>query len=294
MMNKIANVLFDTLNTVIMLLILVICMYPLYYMLIYTVSSPLEASKGLILLPRQLTPANYLHVFRSGDIVNGFAISAARSLAGTVLTVLGSGGAAYLVTKREMPFRRTIYRLMVITMYLNAGLIPWYMTMVSYGLKNSFLLYIFPGAVNVFFMILIKTYIEESISASVEESAMMDGAGLLTIFFRIILPLSKPILAAVALFSAVGQWNAWTDNLFLVSIPKLKTLQLMLYEYTTSTVPSGASAKEISESMQSGYKPSASSVRMTVTMITVIPIFLVYPFMQKYFAKGLMIGAIKG
>lgn len=293
MKSSIFDKLLDVINVVVMLIILVICVYPLYYILIYSISSPQEAAKGLILLPRGVTFLNYIQVFKSGDIINGFIISALRAIVGTLFTVIGSSAIAYLVTKKELPFRKVIYRFMIITMYLNAGLIPWYMMMVTYNLKNNFLLYVIPGIINVFSVVLIKTYIEEAISPSLEESAQIDGAGLFVIFFKLILPLSLPILAAIAVFSAVGQWNSWTDNLFLVSNQKLKTLQLMLYEYITSAVPTASNIKDISAQM-SNYKPTANAVRMTVSMITIIPISLIYPFLQKYFVKGLMVGAIKG
>lgn len=293
MKTKLLDKLFDIVNIVLMAFILIITVYPLYYMFIYSVSSPLEAAKGLILFPKEFTLVNYARIFNSGDILNGFAVSVSRAVIGTIVTVFGSSIVAYIMTKSELPFRKVIYRLIVMTMYLSSGIIPWYMTMVSYGLKNSFLLYVLPSAVSAFYVILIKTYIEETISPSLEESAEMDGAGLMTIFINIILPLSKPVIAAIALFSAVGQWNSWVDNLFLVSSSKLKTLQLMLYEYLTSTVPSASNMRDISAQM-SNYRPTASSVRMTISMVTIVPIFLIYPLLQKYFAKGLMIGAIKG
>jgi ABC-type glycerol-3-phosphate transport system permease component len=285
--------LFDAANVAFMALVLAAFAYPLYYMLIYTVSSPQAAARGLILLPEDMTLNNYALVFRSGDIPWGFLVSASRTVVGSALTVLCSGIFAYLLSKDEVPHRKLIYRFLIVTMYLNAGLIPWYMTMVSYGLKNSFLLYVLPGAINAFSVVLIRTYIQESISPSLEESAMIDGAGLPRIFFMIIMPLSLPILATVTVFSAVGQWNAWTDNLFLVSDNRLKTLQLMLYEYITKAVPMGASIKDMGDTAAT-YKPTPSAVKMTVTMITVLPILFVYPFLQRYFVKGLMIGAIKG
>lgn len=276
-----------------MALVLLAFAYPLYYMFIYTVSSPQAAARGLILLPEDMTLYNYALVFRSADILSGFFVSAARTAVGSAVTVLCSGIFAFLLSKDEVPHRKIIYRFLIVTMYLNAGLIPWYMTMVSYGLKNSFLLYVLPGAVNAFSVVLIRTYIQESISPSLEESAMIDGAGLPRIFFTIIMPLSLPILATVTVFSAVGQWNSWTDNLFLVSDSRLKTLQLMLYEYITKAVPITGSIRDMGEAAIA-YKPTPSAVKMTVTMITVLPILFVYPFLQRYFVKGLMIGAIKG
>jgi putative aldouronate transport system permease protein len=284
---------FDITNFIFMSIILVITIYPLYYILIYSISSPQEASKGLIFLPKMITLTNYQTILNTSNVLNAFVISLSRAVFGCVLTVIGCCLTAFLLTNKDLPFRKIIYRLLVISMYISAGIIPWYMTMSSYGLKNNYLLYILPSIINAFYVILIKTYIEQSISPSLIEAAEIDGAETGTIFFRIIIPLSKPILATVGLFSAVAQWNSWTDNLFLVSNVKLMTLQLMLYNYLNSVVPSAhATTQEIAS--QSIIKTSPSSIRMTMAMITIIPIFLVYPFVQKYFQKGIMIGAVKG
>ena len=285
---------FNMINTIFMVVLLIICLYPLYYMIIYSISAPEESAKGLILFPKKLTTSNYQNILTTGQVVTGFVVSVLRAVTGTILTVMCSSIVSYIVTKKDLPFRKVIYKLLVITMYLSAGLIPWYMVMIQYGLKNNFLLYIIPSMINVYSVILVKTYIEEAIPQELEESAMIDGAGLCSIFFKVILPLSIPILAAIALFSAVSQWNSWMDNLFLVSNPKLKTLQLVLYEYMNQTVPaSAADARFLADSM-SAYRPTANSVRMTIAVITILPILCVYPFLQKYFVKGLMVGAVKG
>jgi len=201
---------------------------------------------------------------------------------------------AYLMTQEKMRFRKLIYRYFIVTMYFSAGLIPWYITMKTYGLQNNFLLYVVPGAINPFYMILIKTYIE-SLPKSIEESAQIDGAGFLHIFIRIILFLSKPILATIAIFAAVGYWNAWQDNFFLVRDGNLQTLQLILYNYLQT-------AQQLANLMHAGgqgadpskVKISADTIRMTMVVITITPIMLVYPFLQKHFAKGIMLGAVKG
>jgi putative aldouronate transport system permease protein len=180
-------------------------------------------------------------------------------------------------------------------MYFNAGLIPWYVTMLNLGMTNNFLAYIVPGIVAPFNIIMVKTYIE-SIPAALQESAQIDGAGYLTIFIRVIVPLSMPILATIAIFSAVGQWNSFTDTLFLVSNGKLFTLQFILYRYLNEAT----SLASLIKSMESGGTIDISklqtptSIRTTVTMIVVTPILLVYPFFQRFFVKGIMIGSVKG
>ena len=283
---------FNIIVNIVMIFICIICMYPFYYMLIYTLSDPMMVRKGVFLFPISLTFQNYINVLRDPTIYLATFISILRTVSGTAITVICCFITGFLVTKKELPFRRVFYRLIVMTMYISSGIIPWYITMVRYGLKNNFLLYILPSAVVPFFIVLMKTYIE-SISPSLEESAALDGAGLLTIIFKIIGPVSLPIVAAVGVFSAVGQWNAWYDNMMLVSNINLKTLQYTLYEFLQTNNPTIESMKD-SAGMAGRVKPTINSIRMTVAMITIIPIFMVYPLLQRYFIKGLLIGSIKG
>jgi len=210
--------------------------------------------------------------------------------------VAATGFIGYLVTKHEMFGRKFIYRFLIVTMYFNAGLIPWYLNMSMLGLTNNFLGYIIPGIVAPYNIILVKTYIE-SIPAELEESAAIDGAGYWVRFTKIVWPLSKPILATIAIFGAVGHWNSFTDSMILMSgKPELYTLQYRLYIYLTST-------SNLSKLMNSGGNVSKAiiestlnmrTVKLTVAMVTILPILLVYPFMQRYFTKGIMMGAVKG
>ena len=224
-------------------------------------------------------------------------VTVARTLIGTVLMVLASGFVGYLVTKQEMWGRKVWYRLLVVTMYFNAGLIPWYLNMSMLGLTDNFLAYIIPGIVAPYNIILVKTYIE-SIPGELEESAQMDGATYMTIFRKIIWPLSKPILATIAIFGAVGNWNSFTDSLILMpNSPQLHTLQHKLYTYLNA-------ASNLKSMMNSGSGSvsgaaaenvlNAKTIKYTISMVTVIPILMVYPFMQRYFEKGIMLGAVKG
>jgi putative aldouronate transport system permease protein len=181
-------------------------------------------------------------------------------------------------------------------MYFNAGIMPWYITMMNLKLTNNFLAYILPSVISPFNIILVKTFVE-SIPESLQEAAEIDGAGVLTIFAKIIMPLIKPILATITIFSAVGQWNSFTDTLFLVTDQKLFTLQFVLYKY----INEANSLAALIKNSQSGIAAAnlanmqtATSIRMTVSMIVVLPILFVYPYFQRYFVKGVMIGAVKG
>ncbi len=290
---SLAGKIFDLSNYLILGLFMFICIYPFYYVIIYSVSNPLHAH-NIFLWPMGFTVATYKGIFKMNDIYNAFFISFSRTVLGTVITITCSSFFAYIVTKKELYLRKFIYRFLIVTMYLNAGLIPWYLTMKAYGLKNNFLLYIVPGAVIAFFVILIKTYIE-SLPASMEESAMIDGAGWITIYSRIIVPLSKPILATIAVYSAVGQWNSWNDNFFLVTKDNLQTMQLILYYYLNrAQVFMNNMTTQDLEAMKVQNLITPQTVKTCITVIATVPIMFAYPFLQKYFVKGIMMGAVKG
>lgn len=285
------EVVFDTVNLIVLLLFTALCFYPIWFFLINSFSAPRAIAQGVYLLPKSITTYNYTSLFKEVDnLLPAFKISFLRTVLGTILTCALSSFTAFMVTQRELPFRKFIYRFVVITMYINAGTIPWFLTMKLYHLSNNFLLYIIPSAITAFFVILLKTYFE-SIPEELQESAEMDGAGIMTVFLRVILPLSKPVLASVAVFSAVNQWNSWYDNFMLVSKDTLQTVQYLLYLYLTkNTAVTGNTAVSAMATM----KTSPMSIRITITMVTMVPIVIVYPLMQKYFVKGIMLGAVKG
>ena len=232
-------------------------------------------------------------MFQLNNIGTAFVVSAGRAVLGTAITVLCCTFFAYLVTNRYIWGRKIIYRFAIFTMYLNAGTIPWYLLMDALGLRNNFLLYIIPTAISAYYVILIKTYLE-SLPESLREAAEVEGAGLIKIFTSIILPLCKPILATIAVFAAVGQWNSWFDNLLLVTEPKLQTLQLILYNYLNSAQTVANMSEWDLTQGAAAQVATPQSIQVTITVITTLPIIFVYPFMQRYFVKGIMIGAVKG
>lgn len=291
-MKKKKITLFDIINHAFMLIVLCCCIYPFYCLLISSFSDPKQVESWFLIFPTSISLNSYKEIFGNNRILQPVFISFARAFFGTAITLVCCSMFAYLVTQKALPFRKGIYKFVVITMYLNAGMIPWVVTMVTYGLKNNFWVYIIPTAMSAYYIILIKTYFE-SIPAELEESARIDGAGFFTTFFRVILPVSGPILGAIAMFSAVSQWNSWYDNLMLVQDNELKTLQLMLYQIIQNmnvvmNDPKTAGTAQILN------RPSILSVRSAVAMLTVIPILCVYPFMQRYFTSGIMVGAVKG
>ncbi len=275
-----------------------LCVYPFYYIFINTISANNLSEKGKILFwPQQVHFTNYINLSHISGLLTAAKVSVGRTVIGTALTVICAGFLGYMFTRETMWKRKLWYRLVIATMYFNAGIIPWFLTMKNLHLTNNFWGYILPLAVSPFYVILTKTFVE-SVPKEMEQAAEIDGAGTLMIFARIMVPIIKPILATVAIFAAVGQWNAFQDTLLLVTESKLYTLQFTLYQYInqasslSSLVNNATSSTSLGSSLASAQ--TATSVRMTVTIVVVIPIMLVYPFFQRYFVKGIMIGAVKG
>lgn len=291
------DIVFNVINYTIFTIFTLACIFPFYYLFINTISDNELVVKGVInFIPRGINLNNYKTLLSVSDLGNALIVTIARTVIGTTLMVMASGLVGYLVTKKELWGRKFWYRFLIITMYFNAGTIPWFMNMQMLGLTNNFLAYIIPGIVAPYNIILVKTYIE-SIPAELEESAEMDGASYMTVFRKIIWPLSKPILATIAIFGAVGNWNSFTDSLMLMqSAPTLYTLQHRLYIYLNQASNLGALMKSGGVVSDAAIKSAMSGkvIKYTISMVTVIPILLVYPFMQRYFEEGIMLGAVKG
>ncbi len=297
--SKTGNILFNIINYAVFAIFTLICIYPFFYLIINTISANDLSENGFInFLPRGIHFENYIEVLKLRGLGQAAMISIMRTVIGTALTAMTSAFLGFMFIQKKMWKRKLWYRYLVITMYFNAGLIPAFITMHLVGLTNSFWVYIIPVIVQPFNVILVKTYLE-SVPDSLQQAAEIDGAGILRIFIQIMLPLSLPILATIAIFSAVGQWNSFQDTLIYVTNQKLYSLQYVLYQYInqsnslaqlirTSTIVS-------SETMLAlATKQTPTSVRMTVSVLVVIPIILVYPMFQRYFVKGIMIGSIKG
>ena len=282
---------FNVFNILFFLVIITLCLYPLWYIFVQSLSSgPLAVNA--VAWPINFTLKNYADIFKSGDVPHAFLISVLRTSIGTACTLLACMLLGYLFSKEDMPLRKVMYRILIITMYVSGGLIPTYLVYKAYRLTNSFLVYILPAVVDAYYVILIKTYVEQ-LPISVEESAMIDGAGTMCIFLKIILPMSLPIVATIAIYASVGQWNSWFDNhIYAISNKKILTLQYMLYRYLQEAE---SIVRELKERDPGAAVPiTPRGVRMTVTMITVVPVLCIYPFFQRYLIKGLMIGAVKG
>lgn len=293
---KPGDVLFNVLNYLFFTLFTLTCIFPFYYLFINTISDNDLVKRGLInFYPRGINFNNYLALKSVNDLGYAFVVTISRTIIATVLMVVASAFVGYLVTKQEMWKKSFWYRFLVITMYFNAGLIPWYLNFAMLGLTNKYTAYILPAIVAPYNIILVKTYIE-SIPGELEESAFIDGASHMTVFRKLIFPLSKPILATIAIFGAVGNWNSFQDSLILMQDSHLFTLQHRLYIYLNQS-------SNIQSVMQSGGSAAVSAmeqalnakvIKYTISMVSIIPILLVYPFMMRYFEEGIMLGAVKG
>ena len=289
---------FTGVNIFIMLLIAFCTLYPFWNTLAVSFNSATDTTRGGITLwPRVLTLQNYRAVFSSGTIYHAFMVSLARTVIQTLSGVFFTAMLAFVLSRKEFVFRKPFTMLLVVSMYLNAGLIPSYFLMRSLHLINTFFVYIVPGIISAFNFIVIRTYMK-SLPESIIESAKIDGCGDFTIFMRIILPLCLPVLATIALFIAVGSWNAWFDTMIYNSgRVKLHTLQYKLMEYLQSSQSQSKSAAAIG-AMGMAQNAMASmvtpvSIRAAITIVAALPIVAAYPFLQRYFITGLNVGGVK-
>ncbi len=299
-MNKktsVGNAVFNTFNITAFLLFTVTCVFPFYYIFINTISNNGLSTAGKILFfPQGIHFNNYVQMLSLKGIGQAGFISLSRTVIGTFLTLLGSSFLGYAFCKPEFWHKKFWYRFVIIAMYFNAGLIPGFVLVKNLGLYNNFLIYVLPTMVVPFNVILIKTFIEQ-IPASLEESVQIDGGGYGVRFFRIILPLSMPILATIAVFSCTAQWNSFLDTLLYVRSESLFSLQYLLFQYLNKINALAALMRTAQGRRSIGNISNMltpTSIRMTISFVVVLPILFVYPFLQRYFVKGIMIGAIKG
>ncbi|GAK42769.1 sugar ABC transporter permease protein [Paenibacillus sp. TCA20] len=286
---------FNTFNTIFMILLVMVTLYPFLNTIVVSFNAGNDTIRGgLYLWPREFTLQNYNAVFASGTIYNAFFVSVARTVLSTVLNISLTSMLAYTLSRREYIFRRQITTIFVMTMYFNAGLIPGYFLIKDLGLINSFWVYVLPSMISAFNLIVIRTYIY-TIPESLIESAKIDGAGEFKIFWKIIFPLCKPVLATIALFVAVGAWNSWFDAfLYTSSRQELSTLQYELMKLLSSSMNANSNpsvANGIGAELTTQVTPI--SIRAAVTIVASVPILFVYPFMQKHFVVGLNVGSVK-
>lgn len=285
-----SDVVLDVVKVIFLTFAVIVCIYPFWNIFIVSINDATDAMRGgLYFLPRKLSFASYGDILGRETFQHSILVTIARTAIGTPLAVLVTSALAYVMSRPELVGRKPLNLLFIFTMYFSGGMVPYYMILKNLGLLNSFWVYIIPGLLSVYNMILIRNYID-GMPAALFESMRIDGANDLTIFFRMVLPLSKPIIMTVALFVAIGHWNSWFDAYLYTNSQELKTMQSILVEILNQyqTSEAGASAADrLSQSI------TPDSIRMAATMVTTIPIIIIYPFIQKYFVKGIMLGSVK-
>jgi putative aldouronate transport system permease protein len=290
-------VVFHTLNSLLMLLVIIIMLYPFWNIIAVSFNNAQDTLRGGITFwPRVFSLYNYQTVFKNELLLTGAVNSILRTVLATVLGVLVSALVGYVLSRPEFLWRKFATRYFLVTMYVSAGLIPNYFLMKDLHLTNNFLVYILPGMVSVFNIIILKSYIQ-TLPSSLVEAAFIDGAGHFRCFFQIILPCCKPVLATVALWCAVGAWNSWFDTfIYCSSKDSLTTLQYEMMKLLASAMNSGSerTGASVYGNAQTVNSVTPVSMRAAVTVVASVPILSVYPFLQKYFVQGITIGAVKG
>ncbi|MDR3086030.1 MAG: carbohydrate ABC transporter permease [Christensenellaceae bacterium] len=298
---KTENLIFDSLNALAMLFVCVLTLYPFINTMAVSFNDSIDAVRGGIYLwPRMFSLKSYETILiKTSSIPTSAMISATRAILGTGLAIPMSMMLAFVMTRRDYVLRGVVTKLVLFTMYVSGGLIPTFLTFRMYGLMNNFLVYILPTTISAFNVLVMRSFID-GLPFELTESAKIDGASEYRILFTIIFPLSLPVLATIGLFVAVSQWNMWFDTMLYCSSAKgLSTLQYELKKVLDSassmagdTVSAEAAASSASEG-QSG-RVTTQTIRAAMTVISVVPIACIYPFLQKYFVKGMTLGAVKG
>ncbi len=299
MKHSLGERIFNACNTAFMLLLCLVTLYPLYYIAIYSLNEGVDSMRGgLYLFPRVFTLFNYEYVLNNGVIARSYLITIARTALGTFLGITVTGLTAYGMSFRNLPGRKVLMTVVIIPMLFSGGLIPYYIQLAQLRLVNTFWVYVIPGMFSIWNMfVMMKAFM--GMPESLRESAILDGAGELTILFRIVLPLSKATLAAIALFTAVGHWNDWYSGAFYVNSTDLMPIQTYLQRLFSksslsmmsrnSSIVAEAAFRESQTS-----KMTVTSVKMAAVVVGTLPILCVYPFVQKHFVKGVLTGSVKG
>ncbi|GHU18739.1 putative ABC transporter permease protein YtcP [Spirochaetia bacterium] len=270
-----------------------ICLFPFYQTIVLSLASPADIAAGKVLIiPKSFDISAYTYLLKEGKVARGIGVSITITILGTLLSLIVTTAGAYALTKKSMPGRNFILNAIIVTMFFSGGLVPYFLTIRALGLMNNIMVMIVPVAINTFNLILMKNFLA-AVPAELEESAKIDGANELVILVRIIVPVSTPIMATISLFYAVDRWNEWWNAMMFINNTRLYPLQLVLRNaiINVTALLGDATTKGFIEKTKVFFPESAKAA---IIIISAVPILLVYPFIQKYFATGIMIGSIKG
>ncbi|XFA99033.1 carbohydrate ABC transporter permease [Candidatus Izemoplasma sp. B36] len=279
---------FDVLNFSFMLIFMFLCIFPIFYVLAGSFNQGADyAIGGVYLLPRKFTFENYVVVLKNPALWRGYFVTFARTFIGTSTALVYTSIVAYAMSRKNLKFKKTFYWINLFTMFFGGGLVPYFLVIRSVGLYNTFAVYIIPALYSVYHMIIISTFFR-SISNELHEAAYCDGANEFRIFWQIYMPLSKPILATIALWLAIGHWNAYFDTMIFTNSPSLQTLQYFLLKaIQTATLTEGMPPEMM-------MRLSPKTLSLAAIIISIIPVLFFFPFVRKNFQSGIMIGSLKG
>lgn len=286
------------LQVIIYLILIAICMVillPCLNVLALSFNDGKDAARGgVYFLPRVFTLENYREVFKDGKIMKGYMYTIARVVIGTSLSLMVTTLAAYALKEKKLPGGKVITMLITFTMLFGGGMIPTYIQYKNLHLLDSFWVYVIPGMVSVTYLLMVRTFFE-GIPDSLEESAKLDGCGYFGIYTKIMLPLSKPVIAVVGLYTAVNHWNDWFAGAFYMTSSEKWPVQTVMQQMLARAMQSQKEITSVAQAIaQNANSVTSDSLKMAAVVITTVPILCVYPFVQKYFAQGAMIGAVKG
>ena len=285
------SIAFDCFNTALMLLIMIVMAAPLWYIFCVSISKgSLVSARDFILFPRGFTLYSYELVLGNKDILTGYKNTLMYTALGTFINLVMTTLCAYPLSRTEMPLKNLFMRLMVFTMFFTGGIVPAYLNIKSLGMLDTIWAIILPGAVSTYNMIVMRSFFV-NIPESLHESAYLDGANEWQVLLRIVLPLSLPVMSTMLLFYAVGHWNSYFNAMLYLNSRKLYPVQLFLRSYVVEGVM-GDFAADMNDGAE--FLATDNSLKFAIIVVTILPIICVYPFIQKYFVKGVMIGSVKG
>lgn len=297
MKRSFGDIVFDIVNYTIMIIIAIVTLYPFLHVLAISFNDSIDTVRGgITIIPREFTLENYKRILK--DPIIGWAtfVSAMRTIIGTATGILSTAMLAYVLSREDFFARKFVSGLFVVTMYVSGGMIPGYMLIRNLNLLNTFWVYIIPGLISAFNVIILRSYIE-GLPFELQESAKIDGANDFVIFAKVIMPLCVPAIATLSLFIAVSHWNSWFDTyLYCGYSKKLTTLQYELQKILVNAQVQLSSSQDIHSYAKNEARAktiSPESIRMAMTIVATVPILIVYPFVQKYFVQGLVVGAVK-
>lgn len=293
---KTGDLVFDGIVHLLLIIIGIVTLYPFWNIFVLSFNNALDTIRGGVYLwPRDFTLLNFKTVMTIEALPVAFLNSVLRTVIGVITALLATSMVSYTISRKDFIFGKFLQRVFVITMYVSGGLIPYYFVIKNLGLRNNFLVYVIPVLISAYYLLIMRSFMD-NLPDSIQESAKIDGANDFQIYYKIVLPLCSPMLAATGLFIAVDQWNSWFDSFIFAPKESLTTLQYELVKVLAQSTANVANIDEVRQKVANGTQMSTTpeSIRMAITVVATLPIVLVYPFVQRYFVSGITLGAVKG